>query len=76
MLAVTGNQTFVMYLYDDIQWSLVGNAFAGYISGDGRTIFKIDGSFSISIEEIESTTNVGKPGLWVFRVDQICMCLL
>ena len=69
MLAVSGNQTFVIYLYDDIQWSREGKAFAGYISGDGRTIFEIDGSFNTSIEEIESTTNVGKPGLWVFRVD-------
>ena len=76
MLAVSGNQTFVIYLYDDIQPDHEGEAFAGYISGDGRTIFEIDGSFNTSIEEIELTTNVGKPGLWVFRVDQMCMCLL
>ena len=68
MLAVSGSLTFALYLYDDIQWSHGDRALAGYITGNGQH-FTIPGSFSVTIQDIESTSNVGKPGLWVLQID-------
>ena len=59
---------FALYLYGDIQWSNSGRALAGYIVRN-RQHYTINGSFSVTIQDIESTTNVGKPGLWVFQID-------
>ena len=69
MLAVSGNLTFAIYLYDDIQWSRGGRALAGYMTGDGQNLTIIPGSFTEAIEDIESISNVGKPGLWVLQID-------
>ena len=70
-MAVSGNQTFAIYLYADglIQWSQEGKALAGYSAGDGQTYYNISGSLSTELLKISSTSNVGYPGLWVFRVD-------
>ena len=73
-MAVSGNQTFVIYLYADglMQWSRDGDTIVGYNAGDGGlTFYRIPGSLSKDIIEIVNRTNVGYPGLWVFRVDQI-----
>ena len=72
VLAVSCNQTYVIYLYADglIQWSDIGDrALAGYNAGDGVTSYTIPGSQTSEIINIASTTNVGHPGVWVFRVD-------
>ena len=72
MLAVSGNQTFVIYLYADglIQWTRDGEALAGYNVGDGIFSYTIPLSLKEDIRNITSTSNVGRPGMWVFRVDQ------
>ena len=72
MLAVAGSQTYVIYLYADnlIQWSQEGRALAGYNAGDGIIAYAVPGSLSLDMLKIASTTNVGEPGLWVFRVDR------
>ena len=72
ILAVSGDQTFIIYLYADnlIQWSHSGRALAGYNAGDGIVSYTIPGSLTEEIINIDSTTNVGVPGMWVFRVDQ------
>ena len=59
---------FTLYLYDDIQWSNEDRALAGYITGNGQH-YAIPGSFTVTIQDIDSTSNVGKPGLWVFQID-------
>ena len=61
-----------MYLYADglIQWSQTGSALAGYNAGNGIISYTIPGSLSLDILNIASTTNVERPGMWVFRVDQ------
>ena len=43
---------------------------AGYNAGDGTVSYTIPGSLTEEIINIDSTTNVGVPGMWVFRVDQ------
>ena len=88
MLAVSGDETYVIYLYADglIQWTtgddgggvggLGGNpALVGYNAGDGIISFTVPGSQTDDIIRIASTSNVDVPGVWVFRVsDDIPSC--
>ena len=71
MLAVSGNLTFALYLYDDLQWSRGGRAFAGYIVGKGKDSIILNRSLedAAKLENLDSTSNVGKPGLWVLQID-------
>ena len=75
-----GTHTFVTFLYNDIQWT-TGDASGGtggfggtpaqvgFNAGDG-TFFSLQGSQTAAIVDIESTTNVGVPGQYTFRVDE------
>ena len=42
---------------------------AGFNAGDGRRYFSIPGSRTADMVEVETTTNVGVPGRWAFRID-------
>ena len=68
-----------MYAAGRIQWTtgdysggyngLYGTeALAGINAGDGIRHYTIPGSRTSSIINIASTTNVGKPGTWIFKV--------
>ena len=83
-MAVSGDQTYTIYLYADglIQWPDYGRASAGYNAGDGITYYMIPGSSSQEIINISLTTNVEQPGVWVFQVDRnellliFCTCII
>ena len=77
-----GPFTFTSFLYADglIQWTtgdasggtngLGGTpAQGGFNAGDGERFFSIPGSQTPAIINIASTTNVGIPGAWIFRID-------
>ena len=83
VLARSGNQSYAIYLYADglIQWTASidqggingsgGNAaLVGYNAGDELTSFKVPGSQTDNILNIVSTSNIGFPGVWVFRLDE------
>ena len=59
------SQSYAIYLYADglIQW---GDDVAGYNAGDGLISFTLP----VSEQNIELTSNVRKPGMWVFRLDR------
>ena len=42
---------------------------AGFNAGDGRRYFNIPGSATDQVMFISSMSNVGKPGQWIFRID-------
>ncbi|XP_059559814.1 sushi, nidogen and EGF-like domain-containing protein 1 isoform X5 [Myotis daubentonii] len=42
---------------------------AGFNAGDGRRYFSIPGSRTADMAEVETSTNVGVPGRWAFRID-------
>ena len=44
-------------------------AFAGFDAGDGVHRYVITGSCNSSIINLANETNVGKPGVWVFEID-------
>ena len=77
-------ESFVIFLYADggIQWTtgdasggsngLNGTeALAGINSGDGVNFKTISGSLTSRIIDIAETSNIGIPGIWIFRVDEI-----
>ena len=41
----------------------------GFNAGDGVRFLTLPGSQTEAVLNISSTSNVGEPGLWVFRVD-------
>lgn len=42
---------------------------AGFNAGDGLRYFSIPGSRTADMAQVETTTNVGVPGRWAFRID-------
>ena len=57
-----------MFLYADIQWA--GTALAGINAGNRVNHVTISGSRTSSILDIEETSNVGIPGIWIFKVGE------
>ena len=83
ILATTTGDSFVILLYADgeIQWTtgddsggfggLGGTeALAGINVGDGINNTNIPGSLTPSIINITRTSNVGIPGVWMFKVSE------
>ncbi|KAM5271042.1 sushi, nidogen and EGF-like domain-containing protein 1 isoform 5-T7 [Hipposideros larvatus] len=83
VLITDGKLSFTIFNYESITWttgthaSSGGNATglggiaaqAGFNAGDGRRYFSIPGSRTADMAEVETTTNVGVPGRWAFRID-------
>ena len=44
-------------------------ALAGFNIGDGENYITIPGSRTSSIIDIDKTSNIGTPGVWMFQVD-------
>ena len=59
-----------MFLYEDIQWGDADTT-VGFNAGDQFQFITIPESFATEgILNLESTSNVGIPGVYIFRVDQ------
>ncbi|XP_041485569.1 LOW QUALITY PROTEIN: sushi domain-containing protein 2-like [Lytechinus variegatus] len=82
VLVTDGRYSFVIFNYGDINWTTGtasdGNIFSGlggtpaqvgFNAGDGVNYYSVSGSRTDSIVDIETTSNIGVPGRWVFRVD-------
>ena len=77
VMGTDGTRSFVTYLYADgeIQWAVSEDhrslpAQVGFNAGDGIRFFAVPESRSPGIINIDTTSNVDVPGVWVFRVDQ------
>ena len=82
-MATNGVNSFVIFLYADgeIQWTTgsasggIGGlggtpAQVGFNAGDGIRFASVPGSQTAEIINITTTSNVGTPGVWIFRVDE------
>lgn len=69
MLATDRIQTVAMFIYDDIQWG--GQAQIGFNAGDGYAFFKLPGALSDQTLNIDENSNIGEPGVFVYRIDGI-----
>ena len=59
-----------MFLYHDIQWSSRYTTI-GFNAGDGFHYFTIPESLTTDgVLNLDSTSNVGIPGMYIYRVDQ------
>ena len=80
MLATDGVSSFIIFLYAHgrIQWTSGDGsggkdgfggreALAGINSGDGFNYITIPGSQTPDIINIDETSNVGIPGVWMFQ---------
>ena len=81
ILATSELESFVVFLYADLQWTTGDKSFgvdglggtealAGYNIGDKINSYTIAGSRTSNITIIATTSNVGIPGRWVFKVGQ------
>ncbi|XP_065894702.1 sushi, nidogen and EGF-like domain-containing protein 1 [Dysidea avara] len=72
ILAYSAVESFVIFLYDDggIEW---GRGLAGINAGNRVSSVTIPGSRTVNILNIDQTTNIGIPGVWVFQVDRVSM---
>ena len=81
VLATSELESFVMFLYVDLQWTtgdfsdgvdgLGGTeALAGFNAGDQVNSYTLPGSRTPNIVNITRTSNVGIPGTWIFKVGQ------
>ena len=79
VIATDGSRTFVLFLYENILWSSTNlqtvffngvshNTTIGFNAGDGVRSFTLP--LSVLATDIETTSNIGVPGTYVFRVDQ------
>ena len=66
ILASDGNKTFVIFSYGDINWG--SRLSAGIVSRDTHVL--LPGSGTEAIVNLATTSNVGYPGLYIYRVDQ------
>ena len=83
ILVTNGRRSFALFLYADgeIQWT-TGDASGGsggfggtpaqvgFNAGDGKRFANVTGSQTSAIINIDSTTNVDRPGVWIFRIDE------
>ncbi|XP_053072046.1 sushi, nidogen and EGF-like domain-containing protein 1 isoform X3 [Acinonyx jubatus] len=83
VLITDGKFSFTIFNYESITWTTGTHASsggdttglggiaaqAGFNAGDGRRYFSIPGSRTADMVEVETTTNVGVPGRWAFRID-------
>ena len=81
VLATDGNSSYALFLYPEggIQWTtgdLTGTnglggiqAQVGYNAGNNINYYTVPGSGTSSISDIESTSNVGVHGMYIFKVD-------
>ena len=78
-----GIRSFTIFNYADgeIQWTTGDasggiNGFGGtaaqvgFNAGDGIRFTNVPGSQTPGIVDIDNTTNVCRPGVWIFRVDE------
>ncbi|KHJ78635.1 Nidogen-like protein, partial [Oesophagostomum dentatum] len=60
--------TFAELLYKDMQWG--EGAEAGIMTNDISSSVTLPGSGTQGIEQLTQLSNVGQPGVWLFRIDE------
>ena len=70
VFATSATESFVLFLYADGRIQQGNSALAGFNAGDGINYETVPGSRTLSIATISRTTNVGIPGIWMFKVDK------
>ena len=67
VLATDHVQTVAVFIYDNIEWG--ERAQIGFNAGDGHAFFKLPGALSDETINMDEKSNVGEPGVFVYRID-------
>ena len=73
VLATDDTATYVLFLYGDIQWPEMEGVTVtiGFNAGDGMRFLNLpEASSFTTLSTLPLTSNVGVPGIYIFRVDQ------
>ena len=73
ILASDGQVSYVLMMYTQISWTLTNStlpAWVGFSAGDGTRYTSVTDTFSVSIRNLSSTSNINQAGVWIFRVDE------
>ncbi len=69
IMSTDGELSFVTFLYADIQWTNgVQGAGIEALDFSSNNLF-IPGSSYLNARNLPTTSNVGVPGMWMYRVD-------
>ena len=66
-LATDGTISLAYFIYGDIKWGRNSNM--GFRNADGTRVFMLPGALTEETFEIELTSNIGHPGLYIIQVD-------
>ncbi|XP_030847139.1 sushi, nidogen and EGF-like domain-containing protein 1 [Strongylocentrotus purpuratus] len=72
VMMTDGRYSFAIFNYRDINWAAGGSsspAQVGFNAGDGVNYYSVPGSRTAAVVDIETTSNIGVSGRWVFRTD-------
>ena len=67
VIATDGQETFVFFIYGDIEWGDGANI--GFNAGDGTRSFMVPGALTTQSRNIEDGSNVDMTGVYIYRVD-------
>ena len=67
VIATDGQQTFVFFIYGDIEWG--DDANIGFDAGDSVRSFMLPGALTNQSINVEDGSNVDVRGLYIYRVD-------
>lgn len=65
-MATDGQLSFAFFVYGRIEW---GAANIGFNAGNSVRSFMVPGALTSSARNIETTSNVNRTGLYIYRVD-------
>ena len=66
-LITNGEISYVLFIYQDVQWGSFSTI--GFQSSNGTNIFELPFSRSEETVNVDSLTNAGRDGVFVYRVD-------
>ena len=80
-MASSPAESYAIFLYGDLQWTTGDNsggtnglygteALVGINAGDSIHSVTVPGSRAPNITNVVNTSNVGTPGVWIFRIDK------
>ena len=67
-MATDGDTSFVFLIYVDIQWG--SSAQIGFNAGDGVRSFTVPGALTSQTLNFETMSNIGVPGVFIYRVNE------
>ena len=68
-MTTDGVTSFVIFIYTDIQWG--EPAQIGFNAGDGVRFFTVPGALTSLTVDMETLSNIGEPGVFIYRVDTL-----